>query len=378
MARKKFSRLQYHDTNMTQGFSFLARWRAVLVLMAISTGVLAGYADSHGSPPLVVQAQPVQSSSQQAQTKKGTDPQVQAVLDKMAAAGVLHPTSVEEAQRAYRFYAQFAGPPEHVFRVQDRKIDGPIGPIPIRIYASRDADRLPVFVFFHGGGFVAGDLNTEDSPLRALTNRCDCLIVSVSYRLAPQFHYPAATEDAYAATMWVADHAAEINADPERIAVGGEGAGGNLAAVVILMARDRHGPHLTYQVLISPILDAMVTTYSWVQSADPTLTTEAMVAKWAVYVPPNADQQHPYVSPMNEKNLQDLPPALLIAGSSDPIRDEVQEYARELSDSGVQVRLVRYPNMIHGFFLMAGELDASKQAIDTVGNSLKQAFYHQE
>ena len=194
-----------------------------------------------------------------------TDPQVKAIIAKMNAAGVLHPQNLEEARKAYLFYAQFAGPPEHVFQVEDRQIPGPAGNIPIRLYAPRAGGGLPVFVFFHGGGFVTGNLDTHDPPLRAIANRCECLVVSVAYRLAPEHPYPAATDDAYAATKWVANHAAEIGGDASRIAVGGDGAGGNLAAVVTLMARDQGGPRLIYQVLIYPILDSLMLTHSWVE-----------------------------------------------------------------------------------------------------------------
>ena len=150
------------------------------------------------------------------------------------------------------------------FHVENRTISGPVGNIPIRVYIPRSGERLPIWVFFHGGGFVGGNIDTHDVALRAVTNRCDCVVVSVGYRLAPESHYPAATDDAYAATKWVADNASEIQGDPQRIALGGDGAGGNLAVEVGMMARDRGGPKLVYQVLIYPILNAMLTSYSWV------------------------------------------------------------------------------------------------------------------
>jgi acetyl esterase len=302
-----------------------------------------------------------------------TDPQVKAVIAKMSAVGVLHPKTLEEARRAYLFYAQFAGPGERVFQVENRQIPGPAGNIPIRLYASRAGGGLPVLVFFHGGGFVTGNLDTHDPPLRAIANRCDCLIVSVGYRLAPENHYPAATDDAYAATKWVADHAAEIGGDATRIAVGGDGAGGNIAAVVTLMARDRGAPRLVYQVLIYPILDSLMLTHSWVESHDPILTNDAMLVQWASYVPVNTDPANPYTSPLNA-DLRKLPPAFIITDADDPLLDEDQHYAANLKTAGIQADIAVYPNAIHGFFLMAGQLDTGKKCLEQIGAALKQTF----
>jgi acetyl esterase len=301
------------------------------------------------------------------------DPQVAAVLGKMAAAGVLHPATVDEIRKAYLFYPTLSGKPEAVFRVTNRSIPGLFGEIPIRVYAPSSERGLPVFVFFHGGGFVAGNLDTHDTPLRAIANRCGCIVVSVGYRLAPDNPYPAAVDDAYAATLWVAEHAAEIDGDPHRIAVGGDGAGGNLAAVVGLMARDRGGPHLTYQVLIYPDLDAL-TLGSRYSSNDPILGPEARAAVLGAYVPLTTNLQEPYISPVFAQSFKNLPPALVITDEDDPTRDEGQLYAHELESGGVPVRIYSYPNMIHGFFLMAGELDAGKRAIDEISAALGAVF----
>ena len=305
--------------------------------------------------------------------KEPTDPQVQAIIAKMSAAGVLHPQTLEAARKAYLFYAQFAGPAEHVFRVEDRQIPGPAGNIPIRLYTPRDGGGLPVFVFFHGGGFVTGNLDTHDPPLRAIANRCNCLVVSVGYRLAPEHHFPAATDDAFAATKWVANHAAEIGGDANRIAVGGDGAGGNLAAVVTLMARDQGGPRLIYQVLIYPILDSLMLTHSWVESHDPILTSDAMLVQWASYVPVNANPANPYASPLNA-DLHKLPAAFMVTDAADPLLDEDRRYTDALKTAGVQANEVVYTDAIHGFFLMAGALDAGKKCLDQIGAALKQTF----
>jgi acetyl esterase len=301
------------------------------------------------------------------------DPQVKAVIDQMAAAGVLHPSTVEEVRKAYLFYATLSGKPERVFRVEDRKIPGLAGEISIRVYTPNASSRLPILVFFHGGGFVAGSLDTVDSPLRSVTNRCGCIVISVAYRLAPENPYPAAPDDAFAATKWVAEHAIELSGDADRIAVGGDGAGGNLAAVVALMARDRGGPRLIYQVLIYPDVDAIMRGSRYL-SNDPIVTPDARIATLGVYLPPLANQEDPYISPIYAKSFRDLPPALLITDKDDPAWDEGGAYASRLQSADVSVKVSQYPNMIHGFFLMAGSLDAGKKCIDEVGTALLEAF----
>jgi acetyl esterase len=308
--------------------------------------------------------------------KTADDPQVKTVLDKLAAAGVARPTSVEDVQKAYLFYPKLSGSPEHVFRVEDKQIPGPAGNLAIRIYTPSSSANLPILVFFHGGGFVAGSLDTHDTPLRSIANRCECIVVSVAYRLAPENKYPAAPEDAYAATKWVAEHAASIGGDPKRIAVGGDGTGGNLAAVVALMARERHAPPLIFQVLIYPTLDASTMRPSWWAETDsPTVTRESKGAILRVYLPVTGQLSDPFISPIRADNLKNLPPALLIVyGGDDPLRVEDEEYAHRLTQDGVTAKVSLYPNAIHGFFLMAGDLDAGKKCVDEVASALKTTF----
>ena len=367
-------------------------WPAMLLIVGVfapwlvATGAYAQVAGPGSDDPRNLPGQPInpatlpRNSPTAAEATRAPepppapiDPQVKVIEDKMAAAGVLHPTTLEQARKAYQFYAQFAGVPENIARVENRRIPGPAGDNPIRLYAARTGGELPVLIFYHGGGFITGSLDTHDAPLRAIANRCDCLIVSVEYRLAPEHHYPAATEDAYAAAKWVADHAAEIGGDPQRIAVGGDGAGGNLAAVVALMARDRGGPHLMFQMLIYPIVNSLMLTHSWVDSKDPILTNDAMLAQWAAYVPVNTDPQTPYISPTNG-DLHKLPPALIVTDTQDPLRDEDSQYALELRNAGVAANFVLCPNVIHGFFLMSGQVDAAKLCVESTAAALKQAF----
>lgn len=265
--------------------------------------------------------------------------------------------------------------PEPVNKVEERQIPGAAGKISVRIYTPRVGGNLPVLVYFHGGGFVAGNLDTCDVPLRALTNRSGSIIVSVDYRLAPKYPFPAAPLDAYAATKWVADHALEIGGDAKRIAVGGDSAGGNLAAVVALMARDRHGPALVYQVLLYPNTDATMSTTSWKDFDGPVLTRKQGTSSYAQYLPSGTDIKNPYVSPLWEKDVKNLPPALVITAGLDPLRDEGEAYAARLWKAGVPIEATRYKNMNHGFFEMVG-VPEQKKLIAQIAAALRTANAH--
>ncbi len=310
-------------------------------------------------------------------------PQAQALLDQMnAQAGNAPPASSPQEQvaaqrQAYRATIPLAGAPEPVRRIEERTLPGPGGAIPARIYRPLEESGLPVLVYFHGGGFVAGDLDTHDAPLRAVANRSGCVIVSVAYGLAPERPFPAAPEDCCAATQWVAEHAAEIGADAARLAVGGDSAGGNMAAVVCLMARDRGGPRIRHQALLYPDTELTEDTESWRAFADtnrPILTRTGKLANIALYVPAGVDKKTPYASPLHAPSLANLPPALVVTGECDPQRDEGEAYAERLGASGVLVSHTRYPGMIHGFFQFAGVLDASRQLIEQTASSLKAAL----
>ena len=307
------------------------------------------------------------------------DPQAQAMLDKMSASGavasVATPKDVMQARAAYSALRAFEGHAEAVWKVENRLIPGPGGSLPIRIYKPHDGGALPVLVYFHGGIFTTGSLETHDIPLRALANASGCLIVSVAYRLAPEYKFPAAPEDAYAATKWVSEHATEIGGDAARIAVGGDGAGGNLAAVVALMARDRKGPSLRYQVLIYPITSAAMQTVSWWDFANgPVLNREGMLFHLGRYMNVTTGIRDPYLSPLAATNLENLPPALVITAEYDPLRDEGESYAHELKDSGVTVTVSQYKGMVHGFFQMEGALDAGRKCLVEIADSLKKAI----
>jgi len=354
--------------------TFLSWSAALILLLTVSRpgrGSEARVERRTSSPPKT-QNQTLTESRPQAPD----DPQVKTVLDKMAAAGITRPSSVADVRRAYLFYPRLSGTPEHVFHIEDRQIPGPLGNVTVRVYTPNPTSGLPILIFFHGGGFVAGNLDAYDNPLRSVTNRCECIVVSVAYRLSPENKYPAAPEDAYAATKWVAEHADNIGGDPHRIAVGGDGAGGNLAAVVTLMSRDRGTPSLGFQILIYPSLDFSTMRPSWWAETDaPTVSREAKRHISVAYLPITANLSDPFIAPIRAKDLKNLPPALLITYEGDnPMRAEGEEYARRLTEDGVAARVSLYPNAIHGFFLMAGDLDAGKKCIDEVATTVRNAF----
>jgi acetyl esterase len=203
-----------------------------------------------------------------------------------------------------------------------------------------------------------------------------CLVVSADYRLAPEHRFPAAVEDAWAATRWAVEHARGLDADPERVAVGGDSSGGNLAAVVALMARDRGGPPLRHQLLIYPITNHGWDTVSYRENADgPLLTRSMMRTFWSWYLGDDSEAAEPYASPLRAESLAGLPPAFVLTAEYDPLRDEGEAYAARLAEAGVPVVQRRYPGMIHGFFAMGDELEAARQAFGDATRELRDALH---
>ncbi|HVO27892.1 MAG TPA: alpha/beta hydrolase [Candidatus Margulisiibacteriota bacterium] len=305
------------------------------------------------------------------------DPQVQGLLDVFKSLGrlPLNELSPPDARVAAQALGSLFGPPAAVATVENRTIPGPAGTLPVRIYTPAGSGPFPALVFFHGGGWVIGDLETVDGTCRALANGAGCVVVSVDYRLAPEHKFPAAPEDTYAATKWVAANAASINADPARIAVGGDSAGGNLTAVTAQMARDRGGPRLVFQLLVYPVIDGACDTISYRDNGDGYLLTKDMMQWfWNHYVGEAGDRFNPMASPLRAHSLKGLPPALVQTAEFDPLRDEGEVYAARLSEAGVAVQLTRYNGMIHGFFGMASVIDRAKTAIDEAAAALRAAF----
>ena len=306
------------------------------------------------------------------------DLQTQAMLEMLAAMGMppMYTQSVDDARKAMTAMSAAAGEIEAVGKVEDREIAGPAGKIPLRLYTPEGKGPFPVLVYFHGGGWVIGDIESHDAVCRSLTNAAGCITVSVDYRLAPEHKFPAAPEDCYAATQWAAHNASTFNGDPTRLAVGGDSAGGNLAAVVSLMARDRGGPGLVYQLLIYPATDYYLPgTPSIQENGDGyMLTRDDMIWFLGHYLSSEADIQHPYAFPLQAKDLSGLPPAMVITAEFDPLRDEGEMYAAKLEQAGVAVTTKRYHGTIHGFFSMAAVIDQGKKALAEAAAGLRSAF----
>ena len=314
----------------------------------------------------------------QSAAKKRLDPQAEALLQQMVQSNLppLHTLTPTQARDMMRSMAALSSKPEIVANIENLTIPGPGGQIPVRIYTPQGNGPFPILVFFHGGGWVICDLDTHDSLCRSLTNRACCVAVSVDYRLAPEHKFPAAVEDAYAATQWVAHNAHRINGDPARIAVGGDSAGGNLTAVVAIMARDRNGPRLIYQLMIYPVTDvSSADTDSHRDYADGYFLNRGD-GEWFCYNYLNceADRFNPLVSPLLAPDLSHLPPALVITAEFDVLRDDGKSYAQRLKKAGVPVKYTCYQGMIHGFMSMDGLLDQARNGIAEASAALREAF----
>jgi acetyl esterase/lipase len=256
--------------------------------------------------------------------------------------------------------------PTPVDEVADRVIPGPGGDLKLRIYRSGAGAALPLLLFMHGGGFVVGNLDSHDEMARVLTAQTGCVTLSVDYRLAPENPFPAAPDDCYAALKWAAAHARELGADPGRIAVIGDSAGGNLAAVMALRARDEAGPALRGQVLIYPAVDLTATLLPSPDGDYYILTPQDGEFFYRSYLRGESDGQNPYASPGFAQTLRELPPALVITAEFDPLCPQGEAFARKLQQAGVDAELSRYSGAIHGFASFPGPLgrQALRQAAD--------------
>ncbi len=303
------------------------------------------------------------------------DPTAKAVMDMMEDNGVSFKGISSMTAVELRNMMQTGElPVEDVARTEDRVIPGADGTeLPIRIYWPSTSDEpLPVVVFFHGGGWVIGGIDSHDGQVREMVNRTAMVYVSVDYRLAPEARFPAAAEDCYAATQWVAANAASIGADADRLGVAGDSAGGNLAAVVALMARDRGGPAIAHQLLIYPCCDMDANAWPS-QTENGTgyfLTKESMDWFYDQYADV-ADRDNPYASPIKADDLSGLPPACVITAEYDPLRDEGEAYGARLLEAGVDCEVHRYDGMFHGFFGMTLAIPGAVAAQETAAAAVQ-------
>jgi len=308
-------------------------------------------------------------------------PQAQAVLDTLAAMKLPAPDSVPVAvarEQFMRARASFLAAPEEVAACLDRTLPGPAGPIAVRIYrprASQAQAQLPALVYFHGGGWVFGNLDSHDPLCRALANAAHCAVVAVDYRLAPENKFPAAVEDAFAVLRHLGSQGARLGIDSARLAAAGDSAGGTLVAVSAIEFRDRGGPQLALQVLLYPATDLAMTAPSYTRLGQGyMLTRERMLFFRNAYLRGASDIDDWRASPLKAADLSRLPPALVITASHDPLVDEGKAYADRLAAAGVPATYRCYEGMIHGFLTMAGAIDAGRAGTEAIAAALRAVF----
>lgn len=311
------------------------------------------------------------------------DPQAQALIDLMVQRGLppTHTLSPVEARRFYlerRFFTQPT--PPAMAEVRDLQVPGPHGPIPLRLYRPEGvAAPAPVLVYYHGGGWTIGDLDTHDVLCRELALGAGCVVAAVDYRLGPEHRFPAAVDDAAAATRWVQSHAAELGIDAQRLAVGGDSAGGNLAAVVSLLLRDDSGesdaPAPRLQLLIYPATDMRAVAPSHTSNGQGyVLTRDSINYFRSHYIDDAASYEDWRASPLLHKDLSRLPPALIITAGFDPLRDEGRQYADALSAAGTPTQYIGFERQIHGFITMGKLIDEARTAVMLCTGTLRRAF----
>ena len=262
---------------------------------------------------------------------------------------------------------------ESVAQIENLVIPGPAGDLPVRLYTPEGKGPFPVLMFFQKS-WCAGNLDTHEMMCRSLCRGAGCLVMTVDYRLAPEYPFPAALEDCYTATTWMVKNATKLNGDPTRIAVGGESGGGNFAAAIALMSRDRGGPILTFQLLICPAADFRVTTDSWKEFDGYMMNREDFLIVRDFYAPVEEERSNPYAAPSLASNLHALPPALIITAECDPLRDGGELYGQRLLEAGVPATVTRYDGMVHSFMHLGALVPQANQALDEVIHALRTAF----
>lgn len=306
------------------------------------------------------------------------DPTIQMLVDQMRQADrrPMSEGSVEAAREAYLMLSAISGAPADLASITDIEVPGPSGSIPVRVYTPEaEEGPLPLVVYLHGGGFTIGSIETHDLPCQQLSDRSGCIVASVDYRLAPEHPFPAAIDDSWAATAWLAAHAGELGADPKALAVAGDSAGGNLAAVVTHLAADAGSPHIAFQLLIYPAVDARMSYPSIKENGDiPFLSEDSMQWFWTNYSGGQDIALDPKASPLERTDLSGLPPAMVITAEFDALRDEGEAYAERLAAAGVQTDQRRYGGMPHAFFQMGGLVEPARLAMADAAEALRRAL----
>ena len=264
------------------------------------------------------------------------------------------------------------GIPERIFSVTNRFIPGPTADLPIRVYRPSAAENLPALVFFHGGGWVLGFLDIYDAALHALANRTGSVVISVNYQKAPEHPYPTAFNDCFATVLWVSSHALELGIDPRKIGVGGDSAGGNLAAAVALKIRDRDVLKLAYQLLFYPCNERDFETQSYLDFADGYgLPRRSMQWFWEQYLQGDDHDSDPYACPSKAIDFSNLAPAIIVTAEYDPLKDDGVKYERLLKGAGVPTSYLEYKGMIHGFVTMGAITPTAQRAIEECATQIK-------
>jgi acetyl esterase/lipase len=304
------------------------------------------------------------------------DPQIQALLDKGAGVPAAHTLPVAVARTQYEARIALMAPAAAIATVREAMIIGPGGGLRIRIYTPHGIGPFPLLVFFHGSGFVLCSLDTHDGMCRNLCAGAQCVVASVDYRLAPEHKFPAGIDDCLCATRWAAAHAAELGADPTRVALAGDSAGANMAAVTALRVKEEGGPTLCAQLLLYPVTDYHTPgTASYEENAEGYgLTRDTMKWFWAHYLNDASEGGHPHASPLRAADLSGLPPALVITAEYDPLRDEGEFYADKLRKAGVPTALTRYDGVNHGFMFWVGAVDKAGAAMSQACEWLRGIF----
>jgi acetyl esterase len=307
------------------------------------------------------------------------DSVIQALFQQMPQASFpLWEKTPAQAREEFKWLCKLADPRESAIgKTEDIEASGPLGPIPLRIYTpvASGGAALPAIVYFHGGGFVLGDLDCYDGLCRTLANESGCRVISVDYRLAPEHPFPAAVEDCFAAAVWIEENASDLGVDANRLAVAGDSAGGNLAAVTCLLAKDNKlKPAIAFQLLIYPATHFKSNRPE--ESVGPGYFLDSRAIAWFrnCYAPQVTDPTDPRLSPLDAKDLSGLAPAYVVTAGYDPLRDEGVAYAEKLKQAGVMAMHVDYPTMIHGFFSMPGLIPLASEAIVAAAHAVRGAL----